>query len=123
MTQTAERNSTLEGGPGQGLAGKLFGLVELDSAGTVLYARFEGEGVSNCAGLNFYTEVATFRNVGKFKDHLESFNRGSQPAQSLHFTCDYEDGPVGVRVLLARMRGRADADVTKSILVHIRRAQ
>ncbi|HEX8118612.1 MAG TPA: hypothetical protein VF521_15160 [Pyrinomonadaceae bacterium] len=91
--------------------------------GTVLYARFEGQGAPNCAGLNFYTEVASFRNVGEFRDHLESFSRGSQPAQSIHFTCDYEDGPVNVRVLLARVRERSEADVTKSILVHIRRAQ
>ena len=125
MTQTAERTGTLEGGSGAGSrpARKLFGLVELDSVGTVLYARFEGQGAPNCAGLNFYTEVASFRNVGEFRDHLESFSRGSQPAQSIHFTCDYEDGPVNVRVLLARVRERSEADVTKSILVHIRRAQ
>lgn len=127
MTQTAERTGTPEGGadarPGGRPARNLFGLVEIDSAGTVLYARFEGEGASNCAGLNFYTEVASFRNVGEFRDHLESFSRGSQPAQSLHFTCDYEGGPVNVRVLFARMRERTDAEVTKSVLVHIRRAQ
>jgi hypothetical protein len=127
MTQAAGRTGTPGGGPSAGLgngpAPRLFGLVELDSAGTILYARFEGEGAPNCAGLNFYTEVAPFRNVGAFRDQLESFSRGSQPAQSLHFTCDYEDGPVNVRVLFARMRERSDANVTKSVLVHIRRAQ
>jgi hypothetical protein len=41
----------------------------------------------------------------------------------MDFTCDYEDGPLLVRVLFARIRERSETDVTKSILVHIRRAQ
>ncbi|MFL6334731.1 MAG: hypothetical protein ACJ754_15580 [Pyrinomonadaceae bacterium] len=108
---------------------KLFGLVELDAAGTVLYTRFEPSvappdgGATNGIGLNFYTEVAPFRNVVEFRELLEGFSRGSQPAHSVDFTCDYEDGPLPVRVLLARIRERTSADVTKSILVHIRRAQ
>lgn len=107
----------------------LFGLVELDVEGKVLYTRFESDGAlpfdsvaPDYMGLNFYTEVASFRNVAEFRNQLDHFNRGSQPAQSFDFTCDYEDGPVFVRVLLARIRERADTDVTKSILVHFRRA-
>jgi hypothetical protein len=121
------------GGAGSGNDGararKLFGLVELDPAGTVLYSRFEGDGAApkgaapSYAGLNFYTEVATFGNVGEFRNQLERFSRGSQPAHSMDFTCEYEDGPVYVRVLLARIRERSETDVTKSVLVHIRRAQ
>ena len=108
---------------------KLFGLVELDSAGTVLYTRFESDGAPpsggapDYTGLNFYTEVAPFRNVVEFRNQLDQFSRGSQPAVSFDFICDYEDGPVHVRVLLARIRERSQADQTKSILVHIRRAQ
>ena len=108
---------------------KLFGLVELNAAGTVLYTRFEPDGAPQLGrapdytGLNFYTEVAPFRNVAEFRHQLDSFSRGSQPAHTLDFTCDYEDGPVNVRVLLARIRERSQADVTGSILVHIRRAQ
>ena len=68
------------------------------------------------------TEVAPFRNVGEFRQRLDAFGKGTLPALSMDFTCDYEDGPVHVRVLLARIRERSQADVTKSILVHIRRA-
>lgn len=105
---------------------KLFGILELDSAGTILYNRFEPEG--GCAGAdvtgrNFYTEVAPFRNVGEFRQQLDNFSRGTQPAHSIDFTCDYEDGPLHVRVLLARIRERSRAEATKSILVHIRRAR
>jgi hypothetical protein len=132
MTQTGLR-AGIRGGSGLGRGatpgGKLFGLVELDAAGTVLYTRFEADGAlpfgsaPDYRGLNFYTEVAPFRNVVEFRNQLERFNRGTQPALSLDFTCDYEDGPVQVRVLLARIRERSQSDEMKSVLVHIRRAQ
>jgi hypothetical protein len=108
---------------------KFYGLVELDAAGTVLYYRVEGDGgraglgpALDLTGLNFYTEVAPFRNVGDFRRMLDSFGSSKQPASSLDFVCDYEDGPLAVRVLLARIRERASADATKSILVHVRKA-
>ena len=106
---------------------KFFGLVELDPAGTVLYNRSEtesgapaGAAASDLTGLNFFTEVAPFRNVGEFRARLDSFSLGSQPVQSMDFTCDYEDGPLPVRVLLARIRVRSQAEETKSVLVHIK---
>jgi hypothetical protein len=119
-------------GPPVGLEGiparKLYGLVEIDDAGTVLYTRFEDEAVASFAaqdftGRNFYTEVAPFRNVAEFRERLDTFVRGSVEAHSMDFTCDYADGPLPVRVVLARIRERLARDVTKSILVHIRRAQ
>jgi len=111
-----------------GPAHKLYGLIELDHAGTVLYTRFEGDGAAafssrDCTGQNFYTEVAPFKNVGEFRQQLDSFSKGSLAAHSMNFTCDYEDGPLPVRILLARIRERSEQDTTKSILVHIRRAQ
>jgi len=108
---------------------KLFGLVEIDAAGTVLYTRIEPDGTPpsgaapDYTGRNFYADVAPFRNVVEFRNLLDNFSRGSQPAHSMDFTCDYEDGPVYVRVLLARIRERSQADATKSVLIHIRRAQ
>lgn len=108
---------------------KLYGLFELDSTGTVLYARVEPDGTPrpgaapDYTGRNFYTEAAPFRNVAEFKDEIDAFKRGAQSAHSIDFTCDYEDGPLLVRVLLARIRERSQADVTRSVLVHIRRAQ
>lgn len=106
-------------------ARKLYGLIEIDAAGTVLYTRFEGEAAASFsspdpAGRNFYTEVAPFKNVGEFRQRLDDFSRGTQPAHSIDFTCHYEDGPLPVRILLARIRERSERDVTKSILVHIR---
>lgn len=112
--------------PGGALTHKLYGLIELDRAGTVLFTRFEGDGAASFAacdftGRNFYTDVAPFRNVGEFRQQLESFCMGTEPAHSIDFVCDYDDGPLPVRVLLARISERSARDVTKSILVHIRR--
>ena len=113
-------------GPDGAPAQKLYGLIELDEAGTVLYTRFEGEGAAsfsalNCTGRNFYTEVAPFRNVGEFRQRLDSFRQGTLAAHSMDFICEYPDGPLAVRVLLARIRERSEYDVTKSVLVHIRK--
>lgn len=109
--------------------GRFYGLVELDSAGTVLYSRVEPDGAPSdarppdLAGRNFYTEVAPFMNVGEFRQQLELFRRSQQPASSFDFTCQYEDGPLTVRVLFARMRERSDQNATKSVLVHIRKVR
>jgi hypothetical protein len=107
---------------------KFFGLVELDTDGTVRYSRIEREGhqylaVANITGRNFYSEVARFQNVEEFRKCLESFRRSSQQASTIPFTCQYEDGPLRVKVLLARVRERSEGDVSRSILVHIGKAQ
>ncbi|HEX8097648.1 MAG TPA: hypothetical protein VF507_06410 [Pyrinomonadaceae bacterium] len=110
------------------LAGKKFyGLLELDAAGTVLYSRVEKNGDGDdpppdFSGSNFFTEVAPFENIEEFRRRLDGFKRGEVPAQSFTFTCQFVDGPVPVRVLLARIRERSKGGHTKSILVHIRRA-
>ena len=105
----------------------LFGLLELDAVGTVLYSGIEREGVpdgspSDMRGHNFYSEVAPFLNVEEFHQRLDTFDRGGEHANSFVFNCDYEDGAVPVRVLLARMSGRTNGDPTQSLLVHIKKA-
>ena len=106
---------------------KLFGLLELDAAGTVLYSMLEGDhdldgSAAEVAGHNFFSEVVPFINVEEFHQRLDTFNRGSEYAKSFIFNCDYEDGAVPVRVLLARIRGHSNGDHTKSLLVHIKKA-
>jgi hypothetical protein len=106
---------------------KFFGLIELGSDGTVLYSRIERDGdehqhPANVTGRNFFSEVKPFKNIAEFQKCLDNFNRSSQQVSSMPFTCQYDDGPVRVKVLMARMRERSTHDVTKSILVHIRKA-
>ena len=106
---------------------KLYGLLELDAAGVVLYSRLEGESSMNptaadLGGHNFYSEVAPFLNISEFHQRLDAFNCGSEQATSFVFNFDYEDGAVvPVRVLLASIRERTNGGTTKSLLVHIKK--
>lgn len=104
---------------------RLFGLLELDPEGTVLYSRLEGDysstsANSDLAGRNFFSEVAPFKNVEEFRRCLDSFNGGREDANSFEFNCEYEDGAVSVKVLLARIRDQLDDYRTKSLLVHLK---
>jgi hypothetical protein len=106
---------------------KLFGLFELDAAGTVLYARIEPDGKPvgggtgpDVSGRNFYEDVAPFENVEEFRRRVLQFARGIRHADNFSFNCQYQDGALPVRVLLARIRERTSNDQTKSVLVHIR---
>jgi hypothetical protein len=105
----------------------IFGLLELDAAGTVLYSRVDRDGDSDAiapevVGSNFFTEVASFENVEEFRQQIKEFTLKDIPADSFTFTCQFGDGEeVLVRVLVARMREQTDGSRTKSTLVHIRK--
>ena len=103
---------------------KLFGLLELDPLGTVIFSKLEGDeksaGVVNVVGQNFFSEVATFLNIAEFRQRFETFGNNPEPSSSFMFNCDYEDGAVPVKVLLARLR--EDTGYPGSVLVYIKKA-
>ena len=104
---------------------QLLGLVELDQAGTVLYARLEKEPAQahpDINGLNYFFDVIPFKNVKEFRRHIEDFRSGQSQANSFNFTCEFDDGHIPIRVLVARIRERSNGDRADSILVHIRQA-
>jgi hypothetical protein len=105
---------------------QLFGLFELDTAGNVLYARMEPDGDGNgtapgATGQNFFETVAPPRNAEELRRRISDFARGDGQADSFHFTCDFGDGPLLLKVLLARIREQSNGGQTKSILLHIRK--
>lgn len=105
---------------------KLFGLLELDAEGKVLYSRIEMEDNSrgssaDVTGHDFYSEVASFLNVKEFQQCVDDFNRSSKRASSFVFNCDYADSIVPVRVLLARIRQRTNNNRLQSLLMHIKK--
>jgi hypothetical protein len=103
----------------------LFGLFELDTTGNVLYSRIETDGEKasalDVAGHNFFETVAPFENAEELRRRIQSFTRSDGQADNFHFSCRYGDGPLLVKVLLARIRERSNGRQTKSILVHIRK--
>ena len=104
---------------------RLFGLLELDPRGTVIFSKLEGdEKLATAAEVvrrNFFSEVATFLNVAEFRQHFETFDNCSHSgSSSFMFNCDYEDGAVPVKVFLARLR--EDPKYPVSVLVYIKKA-
>ena len=103
---------------------KFFGLLELDPLGTVIFSKLDGDeilaGAVNVVGRNFFSEVATFLNVAEFRQRFETFDSNPEPSNSFMFNCDYGDGAVPVKVLLARLR--EDTKYRGSVLVYIKKA-
>ena len=66
----------------------LFGLLELDTAGTVLYSRIDRDGdaggvvAPDITGRNFFSDVAPFQNVEEFHRRLDNFRRKDEQAKS-----------------------------------------
>jgi hypothetical protein len=105
---------------------QLFGLFELDSAGTVLYSRVEPDGdadaaAPSAAGHDFFNEVASFSNAEELRHRIAAFTSSEAQADNFHFTCLGDGGPLLVKVLLARVRERSNGRHAKSVLMHIRK--
>src|SRR5215203_3196173 len=105
---------------------KLFGLFELDPAGKVLYSKIEPDGddavsAPDVAGRNFFEAVAPFVNVEELRRRVDNFANSEGQADNFHFSYQADDGPLLVKVLLARISEQSDSARTKSILVHIRK--
>jgi hypothetical protein len=103
---------------------QLFGLFELDPAGTVLYSRVEPEGdgaAPSVAGQDFFNEVALFANAEELRRRISAFTNSEAQADNFHFTCLCDGGPLLVKVLLACIRERSNGRHTKTVLVHIRK--
>jgi hypothetical protein len=106
---------------------KLFGLFELDPSGTVIYSRIEADGdghaaAPNVAGHNFFDEVAPFLNAEELRRRIRDFTKSNGQADNFFFTCQCDNGPLPVKVLLARIRECDNGRHTKSVLMHIRKA-
>ncbi len=104
----------------------LFGLFELDSTGKVLYSKVESDGIFDdrktaLAGLNFYDEVAPFKNVTEFRRHLDRFVGGGDPVEKFDFVCRFDDGFEEVKVRLVRVSERDYDGHAKLTIVDIRK--
>jgi hypothetical protein len=106
---------------------ELFGLFELNALGTVIYSRLEPDGESkaagrpNVAGHNFFNEVAPFENADELRRRISDFTNSKGQAENVHFACQCDNGPLPVKVLLARICERSNGNHTKSILMYIRK--
>ncbi len=105
---------------------KLFGMFELDSSNRVIYSRFEGDARGGAGrspdvnGANLEEAGAAFSNAEELRRRINHFRSNGAQADSFDFTFEYEDGPVPVRVLFARVSESSDKGSTKSVLIHVR---
>lgn len=103
------------------------GLFELDTAGTVMYSRIN-PGIyaastappSDFVGRNFFEEVAPFKNVEEFRRRFRHFACGSDSAEKFTFTCQFEERPAEMKVMLTRISEREFDEDKKLIIVDIR---
>lgn len=105
----------------------LYGLVELDADGTVLYYNPEKDGQVGGAkpdiiGQNFFADVAKFDDVTSFRERINSFRLGHAPANSFNFTFRFDEASYPSRILLARIHDKSELGRRESIFVHIRKA-
>lgn len=104
------------------------GLFELDTAGTVMYSRVNpGAYAASAAtapadfiGRNFFDEVAPFKNIEEFRRRFRHFARGSDSAEKFTFTCQFEEQPAEMKVMLTRISEREFDEDKKLIIVDIR---
>ncbi len=104
----------------------LHGLFELDSTGKILYSKVESDGIfdnrkTTLAGLNFYDEVVTFKNVVEFRYHLDQFVGSSDSVENFTFNCQFDDGSEQVKVRLVRVSEREFDGRAKLTIVDIRK--
>lgn len=112
----------------QQTAKNVFGLFELDLAGTVKYSRVDrsnssGNLPSDLTGLNFFDEVAPFGQTEELRRRFRYFARGTDAAQKFTFTCEAaEQQPLEVKVMLTQINEREYAGgQERMIIVDIRR--
>jgi photoactive yellow protein len=100
------------------------GLLELDSSGTILYFKPDGESASVCStdivGRNLFTDIAPIAETGEFQERIKTFRQGHAPADSFHFTFNSGQTYLAVKVLLARIHEQSELGNTESVLIHIR---
>lgn len=104
---------------------ELFGLFELDAAGTVLYSRVRQDNQlinakPDWIGQNYFEEVAPFENIGEFRRRFTNFIRGRQTAESFTFDCRFRETIVPVKVMMAGAYEVGSSEPANIVILDIR---
>lgn len=99
----------------------IFGLFEIDDAGTVLYARRRindelSEADPQIAGRDFFNEVAGFHNTGELRHHFRRFIVSGRPVDSFVFNCLYDTETVQTRIFMTRAH-ESDSEIKAGIVI------
>lgn len=101
---------------------RIFGLFELDAAGTVMYSRVDphtsGVGSASLVGRNFFDE---FTETTEIQSRFRFFAKGLTAAEKFTYTYLNGQQPVGVKVMLTHISQRDYDAQEKLIIVDIRK--
>ena len=107
-------------------ATQIFGLFELDTAGTVMYSRLDappvrGGSTDSLIGRNFFDEIASSEYSAEIQRRFRYFAKNSEAAEK--FTLSYSDdrSVVQVKVMLTQISRREYDEKGKSIILDIRK--
>ncbi|CAN5483821.1 hypothetical protein BH18ACI1_BH18ACI1_12490 [soil metagenome] len=104
----------------------VFGLFELDLMGTVKYSKIDANNSSvnlppDLIGLNFFDEIAPFGNGEELRRRFRYFAKGSDSAEKFTFTCQSNERPLEVKVMLTQISEREFDGSEKLIILAIRK--
>ncbi len=105
---------------------QIFGLFELDAAGTVMYSKIDAppDGIglpADLVGRNFFDEIAPFENDAEIHRRFYCFAKSSDAAEKFTFTYSGEQPPIEIKVMLTQVRQREYDERGKLIIVDIRK--
>lgn len=108
-----------------GITLHLFGLYELDRAGTVLYARPYENGADNgtrlTVGQNIFEEMDLLGNGGFLKRSVKNFLESKRALDSFNFEFFYEAAPVKARVVITKGHERQEDAPAGIVIMDIKR--
>ena len=102
-----------------------FGLLELDSAGTVVrftpaFAEGAGDGQPHeVIGHNFFEDIAPVEELRRLKGRFLAFMAFGDTAERLNVRFPYKDFVVAAHILLTRLADQADLGGTRLALVRL----
>lgn len=103
----------------------LFGIYEMDAAGTVFYHKSEmgklpDQNAPSVVGLNFFDEVAAFENIKEFQRRFKNFLADSHVSDNFNFDFQLQEQILNGRVRLMRVRERQNDESSDLVIVDIR---
>ncbi len=106
---------------------ELFGLFELDSAGTVLYSRVrENNQLLNSkpdrVGQNYFEEIAPFENINEFRRRFTNFVKSRSSSESFTFDCRFQEAVVSVKVMMSGAFEVSSSEPANIVILDIRKS-
>jgi hypothetical protein len=105
---------------------QIFGIYELDTAGTILYLRPHENNPPMAAdrsivGRNFFEAIEVSENAGWVRDHIKNFMSGQVSVDSFIFEGFDETAPVKTRILMTRGHETRDDALCAIVIMDIKK--